>query len=112
MFESSELLFTISWIFHYIALVLVTIASIVIFTKKRTLGTTILLIGAILSVITIIVSFGVNLSGKNQEFETIMKAEGYIAILSSISYGLFCLGLFLFATTDYKKEKPKNEFLD
>jgi len=102
MFESSEYLFTISSIIHYLALALVTIASVLIFIKKRTLGTSILLIGAILSIITLLISVGVNLSSFDDEFETMMKFRGSIAILSSLSYGLFCLGLFVFAISDLK----------
>jgi hypothetical protein len=111
MIGSTEFLFTISSIIHYLALAFVSVGGFLLFIKKRTLATTMLLVGAILMVITTIVGIGIQLYPIDEDFEAVMRANASIAILSSISFGLFCLGIFLYAL-DFKKEVPKNEFLD
>ncbi|WP_298756493.1 hypothetical protein [uncultured Psychroserpens sp.] len=112
MLESTEYLYTISAIVNVFAILLVTAASIIIFIKNRTITTTIVFIGAILMMITTIIGFLINIFSTSDNFEMMFKVRGAMAILSSLSYGLFCFGLFFFALEYFKKPIPKNEFLD
>nr|WP_321236638.1 hypothetical protein [uncultured Psychroserpens sp.] len=86
--DNYEYLYTLNNIIYTFASLCIIVAGITLFSKKRTLSTTLILVGSIIAFLFSIGSIFIS------------------------AYVVFCVGLMLFTITDYKKEVPKNEFLD
>ena len=110
--ENLEYLYSISSIIFILAGICVLIASVILFSKKRTTATTLILIGSISSLMVNIGNRLIDLIFKGYDMDSIIQINGIIIILGGIAYFLFCAGLLLFVVNDFKKEVSKNEFLD
>ena len=88
------------FVFGFIQL-LIIVACIIIVTKKTNIGTIIMLIGAILSGLMDIVRPIVYA----MDFSDFMLTNNILTVLSAIFYGVFGLGLLLFAIDLSKPNK-------
>jgi LPXTG-motif cell wall-anchored protein len=110
--ENLEYLYSISSIIFILAGICVLIASAILFSKKRTISTTLILIGSISSLMFNIGNRLINLIFKGYDMDSIIQINAVLVILSGIAYSLFCIGLLLFVVNDFNKKEPKNKFLD
>ncbi|NRD21119.1 hypothetical protein HNV08_13760 [Winogradskyella eckloniae] len=105
MNDSTELLFYIGPIIGSISAVLILVASIVLFVKKRTLATSIILVGNLLSCLSFIGGILLNAILSNKPMETMLLIQATTSIVQSISYLIFAIGLTMFAFTEFSKNK-------
>lgn len=105
MNNSTEILFTIGQIISGLSTLILLIASIILFIKKKTLATWLILIGNILVFITYIGSLFLNILIGSVNMDTMLMAQGFSLIVQNISYSLFAIGLILLAITEFSKPK-------
>lgn len=110
--ENTDFIYSASAAIFNISNLILIAACIVLFTKKRALSTSLMLIGSILTLISSLSHLYLNFFLLHEDIDSFMKYSAFASIFSGISYFIFCLGILLFVTTDFKKEVPKNEFLD
>ncbi|MCA0133044.1 hypothetical protein [Winogradskyella alexanderae] len=78
-------------------------ATIILFIKKKTFSTTILLIGSILTILFGVGSFIANRAAGNHGAETLIKTIGWSKFIGGFLSILFCSGLLIFAIKDFKR---------
>lgn len=105
MNSSTEILFYIGQIISGLATFIILIATIILFIKKRTLATWVILIGYILVVITYIASLLISVFAGRESMDTILIVQGASSIAQSLSYLIFAIGLILLAITEFSKNK-------
>jgi len=105
MNNSTEILFYIGQIISGLTTFLILIATIILFVKKRTLATWIILIGYSLVVLTYISGLVVNIYAGSKSVETLLVAQGISNIIQSLSYLIFAIGLIILVITEFSKKK-------
>lgn len=83
-----------------------------LYSKKRTTSTILILIGSITAFILNTGSIFMGLISGHYGMDTFIQINAIINIISGLAYALFCIGFLLFVVNDFKKDMPKNEFLD
>ncbi|MCW5516508.1 hypothetical protein [Muriicola sp. Z0-33] len=90
--------------YHFIAPIVsflgqltVLIACIMLLIKQRSIAAGLMTAGMILSVIFTVFGFLVNIISANKSAEALIKNQGIISTLNSLSYLLFGIGLLFLA---------------
>ena len=110
--ENTELFYTLTAIFYNFANLILIAAGVILFSKKQSFYTIIVLIGSILILFGSLFHAYLNFSVLPDDMDQFMQLNIVASIFSSGAYFIFCIGLFLFAISDFKKLKAKNEFID
>ena len=110
--ENYNYLYTLNNIIYTFASLCIIVAGITLFYKRRTLSTTLMLVGSIVAFLFTIGSLFISSYVGRYDTETFIKINAICSLIGGLAYVVFCGGLMLFAITDYKKDVPKNEFLD
>ncbi|WP_179335584.1 hypothetical protein [Winogradskyella costae] len=105
MNNSTEILFTISQIISSLSTLILLVAAIILFIKKKTLATWLILIGNIFVFITYILSLFLNIFIGSAGMDTMLIAQGFSLIIQNISYSIFAIGLIILALTEFSKRK-------
>ncbi|WP_179349718.1 hypothetical protein [Winogradskyella pacifica] len=105
MNNSTEILFTIGQIISSLSTLILLIAALILFIKKKTLATWLILIGNILVFITYIGSLLLTVFTGSASMDTILMAQGFSIIVQNLSYSLFAIGLIILALTEFSKPK-------
>ena len=84
------------------------IASMMLYSKKRTLATTLILIGSSLAFLFNLGNIFISVFAHMYGTETFVKINAISNVVSGLAYLTFCIGVLLFAIHDFKKEVPKN----
>ncbi|WP_179377252.1 hypothetical protein [Winogradskyella wichelsiae] len=105
MLSSTEMLFTIGSIISVFSTLIILMASIILFIKKKTLATWIILIGTILVFITYIGNIILNVFAGRGSMDTLLLLQGVSNIVQSLSYLIFTIGLTILAITEFSKKK-------
>ncbi|MGJ8550671.1 hypothetical protein [Winogradskyella wichelsiae] len=105
MLSSTEMLFTIGSIISVFSTLIILMASIILFIKKKTLATWIILIGTILVFITYIGNIILNVFASGGSMDTLLLLQGVSNIVQSLSYLIFTIGLTILAITEFSKKK-------
>ncbi|NRR92312.1 hypothetical protein HSX10_12110 [Winogradskyella undariae] len=106
MLSSTEMLFTIGSIISVFSTLIILMASIILFIKKKTLATWIILIGTILVFVTYIGNIILNVFASRGNMDTLLLLQGVSNIIQSLSYLIFTVGLTILAITEFSKKKP------
>ncbi|WP_204345474.1 hypothetical protein [Psychroserpens algicola] len=112
MIEDYNYLYTANYVIYNLAGLCVLIASIILFSKKRVLSTSLIMVGSVLAFIFNIGSVFISSFAGRYDTNTFIKINAISNIVSALAYFIFCLGLLLFVVNDYNKDVNKNEFLD
>lgn len=94
--EGLPILNTIGGILLYFAKLVVLMASIIAFYKKRNTGSFLLLIGSIAIILADILGIFLIIYAGNTSVMEVVKYTGINSIISAITYIIFALGLLLF----------------
>ena len=105
MLSSTEMLFTIGSIISVFSTLIILMASIILFIKKKTLATWIILIGTISVFITYIGNIILNVFASRGSMDTLLLLQGVSNIVQSLSYLIFAVGLIILAITEFSKRK-------
>ncbi|WP_178985761.1 hypothetical protein [Winogradskyella helgolandensis] len=109
MNNSTEILFTIGQIIGAFSTLIVFVATIVIFIKKKTIATWLIFSGYLLVVITYIVSLFINVFAGRNGIESLLITQGVLSIVQNLSYSIFAVGLLILGLTEFsKKNKTLN----
>lgn len=81
----------------------VVIATIILFIKKKTLSTTLLMIGSVLVVLFSIGSFIANRVAGNQSAEMLVKTISWSKLMGGFISLIFVVGLLIFVIKDFKR---------
>ncbi len=92
---------SINGLIHLIVLV----ACITLFNKKRTPGTILLLLGSILTFLLPFVNIACNIWVTQQDSQLVIKMQTILSYVGNLAYGIFGVGLLLFAINDLKKQR-------
>ncbi|WP_034040705.1 hypothetical protein [Wocania ichthyoenteri] len=82
---------------------IVLIASIIMFAKKRTIATIVLLLGSVLTSIGFIGGFIYNAIAARNGTEALLDAQVTLTFFNAFSFFIFGIGLFLLALNFNKK---------
>ncbi|WP_040279940.1 hypothetical protein [Psychroserpens damuponensis] len=110
--ENYEYLYSISSVIYFLAGICVITASIILYSKKRTVATLLILIGSISAFILNTGSIFLGLITGRFDMDTYIQINAIVNIISGLAYALFCIGLLLFVVNDYKKEATITKSLD
>ena len=105
MNSSTEILFVIGQIINSISTFILLIAAIILFVKKKTLGTWLILIGSFLVFITYVGSLLLNIFTVAKRIDMILTVQGISSIVQNLSYSIFAIGLMVLALTESSKHK-------
>ncbi|QNK78633.1 hypothetical protein [Winogradskyella undariae] len=106
MNNSTEILFYIGQVISGLATFIILIAAIILFIKKKTIATWIILIGYLLVVLTYISGLLISIYAGRKSVETLLIAQGVSNITQSLSYLIFATGLIILVITEFSKKKP------
>ena len=103
--ENYQYLYSISSVIYFLAGICVIIASIMLFSKKRTTSTLLILVGSISAFIFNTGSIFMSITaGRYDDINTFFKINAIVNVVSGLAYALFCIGLLLFVVNDLKKD--------
>ncbi|WP_179354641.1 hypothetical protein [Winogradskyella vidalii] len=105
MDNSTQFLFYIGQFISGLSTFIVFIATIILFIKKRTFATWLILIGYFLVVLTYTSSLFINVIASRGSFEDVLMVQGVSNIIQALSYFIFAVGLILLAITEFSKNK-------
>jgi hypothetical protein len=92
-----------------LASICIVIATTILFIKKKTLSTTLMLIGSLLALLFGISSFIANRVAAQHGPEIMIKTIGWSKFIGGFISILFCIGLLIFVIKDFKKRLMTNE---
>ncbi|MBF8151392.1 hypothetical protein ITJ86_15910 [Winogradskyella sp. F6397] len=109
MNNSTEILFYIGQIISAVSIVIVLIATIILFIKKRSLATWLILIGYVLVVITYVAKLFVSVFAGREGMDTLLLTQGISSIVQNLSYLIFAVGLIIFAISEFTTYKSNTK---
>ena len=104
MDSSTEILFTIGQIISSFSTLILLVASIILFVKKKTLATWFILIGNIMGCITYIGGIFLRVFAGRESMDAFLIAQGISTIVESMAYLVFATGLILLALSEFSKK--------
>lgn len=109
MNSSTEILFSISQIISVLSTIIILVASIILFIKKKTLATWIILISNFLIIITYVGRLVLDvIVNKSSNVDNYINFLGISSIVQNLAYLLFTIGLILLVVTEFSKNKTSN----
>ncbi|WP_179339127.1 hypothetical protein [Winogradskyella ludwigii] len=105
MDSSTEILFTVGQIISSFSTLILLIASIILFVKKKTLATWLILIGNSMGCITYIGSIFLSFFAGKESMDTFLIAQGISTIVQSMFYLIFAIGLILLVLSEFSKKQ-------
>ncbi len=87
---------------------ILVLASGILFTKQRNLGTTLMLLGSLLSIVFSLGTLLLTTFSAQAGPDSVIKANALGSLLTPLPYILFAIGLFWFSLKQVKKH-PKNQ---
>lgn len=107
-----EYLYTASYVIYNLASLIMMLTGILLFSKIKTLSTTLMLVGGILNLVLGVGSVLISSFAGRYDTDTFIQVNAYSNIAQGLCYSMFCIGLLLFVINDFKTREPRNEFLD
>ena len=104
MNSSTEILFYTGQIISALSTFIVLIASIILFLKKRTLATWLILIGSVLVILTSVASLVIRVFASAESVDTLLLTQGISIIIQNVSYLIFSVGLIILVVSEFSKK--------
>ncbi|MEH1008129.1 hypothetical protein VDP25_10315 [Winogradskyella sp. ECml5-4] len=104
MNSSTEILFYTGQIISALSTFIVLIASIILFIKKRTLATWLILIGSVLVILTSAASLVIRVFASAESVDTLLLTQGISIIIQNVSYLIFSVGLIILVVSEFSKK--------
>ncbi|WP_418636680.1 hypothetical protein [Winogradskyella sp.] len=104
MNSSTEILFYTGQIISALSTFIVLIASIILFIKKRTLATWLILIGSVLVILTSVASLVIRVFSSAESVDTLLLIQGISIIIQNVSYLIFSVGLIILVVSEFSKK--------
>lgn len=105
MNNSTEILFSIGQSMYGFTMLVILAATIILFIKKRTPATWMILIGYLLVCIAYLTSLILITIAGRSSMETMLQIQGISSIAKSLSYLIFAIGLIMLAITEFSKKE-------
>ncbi|MBU2920403.1 hypothetical protein KO504_03550 [Winogradskyella psychrotolerans] len=104
MNSSTEILFYTGQIISALSTFIILIASIILFIKKRTLATWLILIGSVLVILTSVTSLVIRVFASAESVGTLLLTQGISIIIQNVSYLIFSVGLIILVVSEFSKK--------
>ncbi len=101
--ENIQYQFIISGLINGLVNLIVLIACIILFSKKRTPATILLLVGGILCFISFFGSIFYNIWAAQQGSIAVINTQVAVSFFQGFAFFVFGIGLLLLAVNDFKK---------
>ncbi|MUU76819.1 hypothetical protein [Winogradskyella endarachnes] len=105
MNNSTEILFSIGQSMYGFTMLIILTATIILFIKKRTPATWMILIGYLLVCISYLTSLIIITIAGRSSMDTMLQIQGISSIVKSLSYLIFAIGLIMLAITEFSKKE-------
>ena len=105
MLETHEIFYSISTLLYGITSVIMVIASFVLFLKHKSAGTTLMVIGATVSLLFLIIEKILFFAASELEIYDLINYQGIMYIFGNLGMLLFVFGLCMFSyQTNFSKK--------
>jgi len=101
--DTLQLQFAIAAVINGLVHLIVLIAAIIMFAKKRTIATILLLLGSVLTSIGFAGGFIFNAMAARNGTEAILDAQVTLTFFNAFSFFVFGVGLLILAINGFKK---------
>lgn len=101
--DALQLKFAVTGIINGLVHLIILVASIILFVKKRSVAAIFLLLGSLLTSIGFAGGFIYNVLAAQKGPETLVNAQVTLSFFNAFSFMVFGIGLLLLAISFYKK---------
>ncbi len=109
MENNDSLYFAVGGLFYGLMQLIVLIACIILVLKQRNTATILMLIGQILSIVFSLGRYLWNFLAAQNGVDSVLQAQKIMSMIGPLPYGLFAIGLILFAMNQVKKKRLGQE---
>ncbi|MDC6363078.1 MULTISPECIES: hypothetical protein [Flavobacteriaceae] len=109
MENNDSLYFAVGGLFYGLIQLIVLIACIILVLKQRNTATILMLTGQILSIVFSLGGYLWNFLAAKNGVDSLLQANKIMSVVGPLPYGLFAIGLILFAMNQVKKKRLGQE---